>query len=166
MLLVDPNTNPSPTDATSWTTRKRDDVEDPTTDTYAQWAASQGLNGGPDDDADRDNLTNFFEYLFGSLPTDASDAPLPSILIRPFEVDGVTDDYISLTYQQNRNAEGATLAIEITEDLIEWGNDPTATVEWSRTANGDGTDTVTHRFAEPVRSEDRQRYLRLRGVSP
>ena len=166
LILVSPIDNPPHADAANWTTKQRDDMPPGNALTYDQWAASQGLVGGPEADDDGDTLTNFFEYLFGSLATDASDAPIPAIEIRTLNVNGTFDEYVLLSFQQNRNAEGATLSVEITDDLIEWINTPSNTVEWDRTSNDDGTDTVTLRIAEPVRMEDNQRYVRLRGVSP
>lgn len=168
LVLISPNDNPAHADAANWTTKQRDGAPTANAITYAQWAASQGLLGGPEanDDGDGDTLTNFFEHLYGSRATDASDAPIPAIAIQTINVDVSPDDYVTLSFQQSRNAKGATLNVEIAENLIEWTSTPTDTVEWTRTSNDDGTDTVTLRFAEPVRAEDQQRYVRLRGVSP
>ncbi len=166
LVLISPNNNPAHADAANWTTKQRDGAPTANAITYVQWATSQGLLGGPEADDDGDTLTNFFEYLYGSRATDASDAPIPAIAIQTINVDGSPDDYVTLSFQQNRNAKGATLNVEIAENLIEWTSTPTVTVEWTRTSNDDGTDTVTLRFAEPVRAKDQQRYVRLRGVSP
>jgi hypothetical protein len=165
LILLSPIDNPSHADAANWTTTQRDDL--PPTDalTYDQWAANQGVVGGSAGDDDGDTLTNFFEYLYGSLATDTSDAPLPTIEIRTLDVDGTSDEYVTVSFQQNQNAQGAILSVEITDDLSTWTNNADDTVEWQRTANDDGTDTVTLRFAEPIRTEDKQRYVRLRGLA-
>ncbi|MDP7051686.1 MAG: lamin tail domain-containing protein, partial [Verrucomicrobiota bacterium] len=135
---------------------------EPTALTYAAWAASSGAQGGPGDDDDQDGLSNFWEFLFGSRPDLASDAPGFSLTIRRADVDGQADDYLFLTYRRNLLA-NASLTVEVSRDLIHWTADPAMIKPVAQTDNGDGIATVTHRFARPVGQGQHRAFFRLRG---
>ena len=44
---------------------------------YQQWAAASGLQGGPDDDDDRDGIANVIEFMLGTNPNASSTLPAP-----------------------------------------------------------------------------------------
>ncbi|MGY8686245.1 MAG: hypothetical protein ACKVHP_00680, partial [Verrucomicrobiales bacterium] len=153
----------------NWTANQRDEVlvePEPVENTYATWAASHGLMGGPDDDDDGDTLSNFFEYHFGSNATLAADAPIPTLAIRRLDIDGSIQDYATLTFRQSQTTANASLTIEISDDLATWTSDPAATEELERIDRADGSSTITLLLTEPLSADDdRVRYLRLHGVS-
>jgi hypothetical protein len=150
----------------NWTTSSQfggsPGAAEPTALTYAAWAASSGAQGGPGDDDDQDGLSNFWEFLFGSRPDLASDAPGFSLTIRRADVDGQADDYLFLTYRRNLLA-NASLTVEVSRDLIHWTANPAMIKPVAQTDNGDGIATVTHRFARPVGQGQHRAFFRLRG---
>lgn len=166
LVLIDPTSNPDHNEASNWMGSQNDGgspgVEEPTGLTYATWAADFGLAGGPLDDDDGDQLLNFFEFLHGSSPIDSADAPIPVASVQSLEVEGSTDDYLTLTFNEGSGIVGS-LTVEVSTDLQNWSGDPSLTEEVSNTDNGNGTSTVTVRLAAPVSPEQDKVYLRLRG---
>jgi len=130
--------------------------------TYAAWAASNGIQGKPNDDDDDDGLSNYWEFLFGSQPDLASDAPVFGLTIQSIDVDGEVDDYLFLTFRKNLRAD-ASLTVEVSSDLITWSPDHAMIEPVSKADNGDGTATVTVRFARPIGQGQSQAFVRLRG---
>ncbi|MEE2946918.1 MAG: lamin tail domain-containing protein [Verrucomicrobiota bacterium] len=135
---------------------------EPTALTYAAWAASSGAQGEPGDDDDQDGLSNFWEFLFGSRPDLASDAPEFLLTIQHTDVDGQADDYLFLTFRRNLLAD-ASLTVEMSHNLIHWTADPNMIKPVAQTDNGDGTATVTHRFARPIDQGQHRTFFRLRA---
>lgn len=130
--------------------------------TYAAWAASNGIQGKPNDDDDDDGLSNYWEFLFGSQPDLASDAPVFGLTIQSIVVDGEVDDYLFLTFRKNLRAD-ASLTVEVSSDLITWSPDHAMIEPVSKADNGDGTATVTVRLARPIGQGQSQAFVRLRG---
>ena len=166
LLLVNPTSNPDPGLAASWTTSRNPGGSpgraEPSGTDYAAWASGYGLPGGPGSDDDLDGISNYLEFLYGSRPDLASDAPGPRISVENLEIDGVVDNYLVLTYQRNLNAVGA-LTVEISSDLLTWTSDPDLTEFLTQVDNGDGTATVTLRLADPVGPAGEPYFARLRG---
>ena len=46
---------------------------------YQQWAATNGLIGGPEDDQDKDGIDNVIEFMLGLNPTSPSKLPAPAV---------------------------------------------------------------------------------------
>jgi hypothetical protein len=67
-------------------------------------------------------------------------------------------DYLTLTYQLRADLAGATVTVEVSEDLQTWSPDVALI---SKEENGDGTNTITVRDAQPVKA-GRDRYIRVR----
>ncbi|MFP6898466.1 MAG: lamin tail domain-containing protein [Roseibacillus sp.] len=166
MSLLDPFAQPPHGDAASWEASRQPGgtpgAAEPASITYAAWSALHGIQGGPDDDDDGDGISNFLEFLYGSRPDLASDAPVPSAAIQSIEVGGVVDDYLTLTFRQNLDAD-ASVTVEVSLDLVTWSSDPALFDSVSAVYNGDGTATVTVRLADPVGSVQERIFLRLRG---
>ena len=165
LVLANPTAGPPHNQPGSWTASRQPGgspgAAEPTALTYVAWAASNGARGGPDDD-DQDGLSNFWEFLFGSRPDLADDAPGFSLTVRRADVDGQADDYLFLTFRRNLLAD-ALLTVEVSDDLIRWTPDPAMIQPVAQTDNGDGTATVTHRFARPVGQGQHRAFFRLRG---
>ncbi|MEO7319791.1 MAG: LamG-like jellyroll fold domain-containing protein [Chthoniobacteraceae bacterium] len=89
-------------------------VPDPS---FAAWAAAitfPGGQSGPDADAERDGISNFFEYLFGSDPLTAGPSLLPQLQVRTgaslggAAIPGKT--YLSFQARVRKNRPGVTLS--------------------------------------------------------
>ncbi|MDC0318989.1 hypothetical protein OAM02_00175, partial [Verrucomicrobia bacterium] len=109
-----------------------------------------------------DGLSNYWEFLFGSQPDLASDAPVFGLTIQSIDVDGKVDDYLFLTFRKNLRAD-ASLTVEVSSDLITWSPDHAMIEPVSKADNGDGTATVTVRLARPIGQGQSQAFVRLRG---
>ena len=55
------------------------------------------------------------------------------------------------------------LTVEVSSDLITWFSDSAMIEPVSKADNGDGTATVTFRFADPVGQGQSRNFVRLRG---
>ncbi len=167
LVLVNSESDPDHGDPANWTAGRllggSPGEAEPRGNSYDDWGTAFGLQGGAHDDDDGDGIRNFFEFLFGSHPLDASDAPVPSGAIQTLEVDGTTDDYFTLSFRQSLTAEGAALVAEVSTDLTNWVGDAGLVETVSRVDNGDGTETVTIRLTQSVGELDTEIYLRLRG---
>jgi hypothetical protein len=128
---------------------------------YVSWAATSNVQGGPNDDDDHDTISNFMEFLHGSRPDAAGDAPGLQVSAQRLEVNGEEGDYLVITYQRNLNALGI-LTIELSSDLITWNSGSNLTELLTQVDNGNGTATVTVRLKNPVRTPGRS-FTRLRG---
>jgi hypothetical protein len=166
LVLAKPAAGPPHNQPGSWTASRQPGgspgAAEPTALTYGAWAASHGARGGPDGDDDQDGLSNFWEFLFGSRPDLASDAPGFTLSVRRADVDGQAGDYLFLTFRRNLLAD-ASLTLEVSRDLIRWAADPAMIQPVAETDNGDGTATVTHRFARSVGQGQHRAFFRLRG---
>ena len=166
LILVNPAEGPPHGKPASWTTSRylggSPGKAEPAGLTYTAWAASNGIKGKPNDDDDRDGLSNYWEFLFGSRPDLASDAPVFGLTVQSIDVDGVVNDYLFLTFRKNLSA-NASLTVEVSSDLITWSPDPATIKPVSKADNGDGTATVTFRFADPVGQGQSRNFIRLRG---
>ena len=166
LILVNPADGPPHGEPASWTTSRylggSPGKAEPAGLTYTAWAASNGIKGKPNDDDDRDGLSNYWEFLFGSRPDLASDAPVFGLTVQSIDVDGVVNDYLFLTFRKNLSA-NASLTVEVSSDLITWSQDPATIKPVSKADNGDGTATVTFRFDRPIGQGQNQAFVRLRG---
>ena len=93
---------------------------------------------------------------------DSSDAPIPVATVQTLEVDGLTSDYLTLTFNKSSGTIG-TLTVEVSSDLQNWSGDSSLTKVVSDIGNGNGTSTMTVRLAVPISPEQDKTYLRLRG---
>ncbi|MEK7953368.1 zinc-dependent metalloprotease family protein [Luteolibacter sp. Y139] len=71
---------------------------------YQQWAATNGVIGGPEDDQDHDGITNVIEFMLGLNPTTSSKMPVP--------VPGANGLTWTLTKNANALADGLVYQVE------------------------------------------------------
>ena len=165
LVLVNPSGDPDHGQAASWTASRNPGGSPGTTESsgvdYVSWAATSNVQGGPNDDDDHDTISNFMEFLHGSRPDAAGDAPGLQVSAQRLEVNGEEGDYLVITYQRNLNALGI-LTIELSSDLITWNSGSNLTELLTQVDNGNGTATVTVRLKNPVRAPGRS-FTRLRG---
>ena len=166
LILANPNAGSPHGKPTSWTISRHlggsPGAAEPAGITYGAWAASNGIQGKPNDDDDDDGLSNYWEFLFGSQPDLASDAPVFDLTIQSIDVDGEVDNYLFLTFRKNLRAD-ASLTVEVSSDLITWSPDHAMIEPVSKADNSDGTATVTVRLARPIGQGQSQAFVRLRG---
>ena len=136
-------------------------ITGPGTSNFELWAQSIGLGAGASmtGDNDSDGMNNLLEYALDSDPMSDSSHRLPSGATELIEVDGVTDRYLTLTFQRNLAASELTFTVELSDDLTGW-NDNTA-IPVSVTNNGDGTATEVWRAPLPL-NDDSSQFVRLR----
>ena len=163
LVLIAPETNPDHADAGNW---RAGEVFGGTPGTgesagtgFEQWAAVNGVSGGLGDDEDGDGISNIFAYLFGASPTVSP--PHPEVDLRALEIGGKIDDYLTLTYQENINAIGLSLRVEISTNLLTWSDDQELIKVVSAIDNGNGSRTVTVRLASPSGTAGRQVFIRI-----
>jgi hypothetical protein len=87
---------------------------------------------------------------------------VPMASVQELEIDGSTDNYLTLTFNKSDDADGV-LTVEVSSGLANWSGDPSLTELVSSIENGDGTATVTVRVANSISPEQGRIYLRLRG---
>ena len=166
LILVHPADGPPHGEPASWPVSRNLGGSPGTTEpagiTYAAWADLNGIRGGTKDDDDKDGVSNYWEFLFGSRPDLASDAPAFGITVRSIDIDGVVDDYLFLTFRKNLDVD-VSLTVEVSSDLITWSSDSATIEHVLNIDNGDGTATATYRFADPVGQGQSQNFVRLRG---
>ncbi len=108
-----------------------------------------------------EGIPNTLKFFLGGDPATAQRELLPAANVESIQVNGVTDDYLTLTFT-HRNHVDATYAVEVSPDLVSW--DPGALLVESL-EHGDGTATKTYRTREPLNDSFR-RFLRLTVTLP
>lgn len=126
---------------------------------YAQWRdgtlAGVPLNG-PNDDPDRDGVSNLLEFVFGTSPTQAAAAPAtPTSFV---EISGQSYLQISIPRLRNRLA---TFTVEVSSDLVQWNSGGTYTADFSNTA-----EALVVRDKTANGAGLPQRFMRLKVVLP
>jgi len=136
-------------------------ITGPGTSNFELWAQSIGLGAEASmtGDNDSDGMNNLLEYALDSDPMSDSSHRLPSGATELIEVDGVTDRYLTLTFQRNLAASELTFTVELSDDLTGWNDNTTIPV--SVTNNGDGTATEVWRAPLPL-NDDSSQFVRLR----
>jgi len=166
LVLVNPFNDPDHGQAASWTASRNPGgspgTTEPTGVDYATWATTSNVQGGPSDDDDHDTISNFMEFLHGSRPDAAGEAPELQINVQNLEINGEIDDYLVITYQKSLNALGR-LTIELSSDLVTWTSGSNLTELLTQVDNGNATTTVTVRLKNPVSAQGDLFFARLRG---
>ncbi len=123
-----------------------------------------GFVGDPQADSDGDCLVALIEYALGSSDSTPGDGhDLINLDLLAFDIEGVIEDYLIVSYQRNLLAQNIlTLTPEISTDLADWNLQPEV-VFVSETINGDGTSTVTWRSATPI-SDEEKAFIRLNAT--
>ena len=124
--------------------------------TYDEWALQNAVQGGPGDDDDGDNVSNYLEYYFGSRPDLATDAPFADAKIQIIE----GANYLTLSFPRNLLA-GGSFEVQHSSDLHTWMTDSAMFEVISTLNNGNGTAKVTVRYLRPVDDGAKKVFLRL-----
>ena len=135
--------------------------------TWDQWFASQGLGGDPGVDSDGDTIPDLFEYGAGTDPNDPSSGDPVSPHFASFYVNGQFQNFLAITVRRNLEAGDILLYPEISKDLHSWSSSNSDLVMVEAVNQGDGTELVTWRAAEPVDHIGQEKcFLRLQIESP
>ena len=170
--LVNATSKPDPTQASSWAASAEDNgtpgagpgegggpVDPPVAGGLSDWLADQfsaadlanDAISGPTADTDGDGLPTLAEYLLGGDPLSSNAEKLP--------LASITDNALTLTYNQRQDIFDVDVAVELSTDLQTWQTMDANKV--SVTANGNGTETVVIRDTKPLTGQA-VRYTRLR----
>ena len=103
-----------------------------------------------DVDASGDGIPNLVKYALGLDPKVATQAWLPTV--------GISDGFLSLSFQRLQKAADLTLVVEVSTDLLSW--DVFAT-EFSSFDNNDGTEDVLFRSPTALSKQPKQ-FMRLK----
>lgn len=125
--------------------------------TYQQWKAAalvgQPLDS-PNDDPDHDGVSNLLEFIFGTSPTLRGSPPAtPTTLV---DVSGQKHLQITILRLRDRLA---SVAVEVSSDLVSWQSGATATSEVTNTA-----ELLVVRDLTPVGPGLPKRFMRLKAV--
>jgi len=128
---------------------------------FESWAASVGLPEGalPTGDPDGDGLNNLLEYALASNPLQGSLGDSPTGSTGSLVVNGVSGNYLSLSFKRPSGVADVQYLVEFSADLSSW--DGEGAVRHSRVSHGDGTLLETWRVPSDVESQE-QRFMRLR----
>ena len=166
LVLLNPDSEVSMDDPSQWTssgnpggTPGEDDLPRMS---YLTWAAENNLQGGPQDDDDHDTISNFMEFLHGTDPALNDTEPPMTVRLQTFQVNGASDDYLVISFQENLRALGS-LSIEFSNDLITWGSASNLIQQISQTNSGSGRTTTTVRMTEPAQNRNIPFFVRLKG---
>jgi hypothetical protein len=152
LVLRKPESGPDLNDPVNW----RPSIDaggSPGSDDRTNLAEWLSLNefADPHGDPDGNGLTHFMNYAYGG-----EFAPL--IEVRALEVDGLVEDYLTISYRENGVAEDIEILAESSGDLANWS--PIDVVEVSRTWQQDGTAEIVVRDLLPLPLNE-TRFVRL-----
>jgi len=151
LVLVAPDTNPDHSLPESWRASVAAGGSPGGTD-------ATPLAGDPLADDDGDGKSALIEHAIGHSDADPSDGPVLTSSFGSFDVGGMIDDYLTVSFTRNLAAADVTISVELSEDLQLWSMMDVEFV--SSVNNGDGTTTETYRSATPAADVDRQ-FFRL-----
>lgn len=128
---------------------------------FAAWTVSNNLPAsasGPLNDPDGDQVSNIFEYYFGSNPSAANSGRRPQAA----SVNLNNQNYPAITFTRSKSASGVTAEVQISTKVI--FTDSLSAIELSAVDLGDGTERVTVRSGTSGQVQANQ-FLRLRLVN-
>ena len=147
LVLIDPA---DPNDPANWRSSTTVHGNPGTSDAidYDSWKLANGIIDDQSDD-DRDGVIALLEYAIGGDPGAPSSHLLPIGSIAPLEVDLVTADYLVVSLRRRTGADDLRVVAETSVDLATWFSDAVYLGSFN---NGDGTETLRFRAADPVAS--------------
>ncbi|MDB6153242.1 MAG: hypothetical protein JWL90_1695, partial [Chthoniobacteraceae bacterium] len=84
---------------------------------FASWLAASGAGGDELSDPQGDGVVNLLEYAFAGGPSVPSQSLLPLSGTQRFLVNGISSDYLTLTFQRQFGAEDIEFHVEFTNDI-------------------------------------------------
>jgi hypothetical protein len=120
------------------------------------------FTGDPEEDADGDGVPAYLEHGVGTSDRDPADGDLLSFGREAIAVAGVTDDYFTVSFPRDRQAEDVVLIPEASLDLVDWVGGPITLVFVSEVPTGGTRTLVTYRVSTPL-GDHGELFVRLRG---
>lgn len=119
LTLRDPGARPDPTVAGNWKASSAFGGSPGADDgiTFDSWKAAYPGVTDPLADNDGDGRQNLLEYVLGSNPLVANREPLPSGEVRTLSVDGVSGEYLTLSFTRHADAVEVILQVEFADEL-------------------------------------------------
>lgn len=157
IVLRDPEANPNPALPANWT--------------RSPGSGSPGLSGAnapffigmPNQDADGDGLADLFEFACGSNFEDSTSGARPSASMARLNIGGVEDNYATLTFQRNPNAQRVSIKLESSRDLAAWASAESDLVLLHSATNASGAVLETYRASAPASANTEQcQFYRLK----
>jgi len=154
MVLINPWSTPDHSLASSWRASHVNGGQPNLVDSwnFEAWLIDNGLTPqATNQDPDNDGQTNAEEYLSDGDPNDAKDlqSMRPTVSIETLLVNGVTDDYLVITFRRNLNADDQSYVVEQSSNLTAWGI-AEAPVMLDSTAVSDGVSRLRYRTKRTV----------------
>jgi hypothetical protein len=170
LVLLQPRLR-DPTDGSNWRASSEIGGSPGSPDdlTYSSWAASffspgePGYPGiaEPEEDPDRDGLSNLGEMFFSTHPRESTDTTsLLSLSIEPLDTADGSGLYAVVTFRYNRLAEGISFEMLSSGNPATW-EPPFPVLLGSPIDHGDGTETRRYRAPTPLES-DGSRWFSIR----
>jgi hypothetical protein len=161
LVLIDPESNPNHGLATSWAASAL-----PGGGPGANEGGTGGFTGAdPSADADGDGFSAFLEHALGTSDSDAASGPATvSAQVQSFSPDGVTADYLSITFAKPAGSPVAH-TVETTTSLTLWHSGASYVVLASESPGPNNTVIHTWRSTRPF-SAAAPEYIRLRVWVP
>jgi hypothetical protein len=133
----------------------------PDGESWADFVAFHGLSGVLTTGPDLDGTSDCEEYIFGTDPNDKdSDSPT-NISLQTVFVDGMFQEFPTITVQRNLNAGEILIIPEFTTDLLTWTE--ADIIMFDAVNQGDGTDLISWRTTLPAFDPAKDRcFMRLR----
>lgn len=133
----------------------------PDGESWADFVAFHGLSGVLTADSDLDGTSDYEEYIFGTDPNDKdSDSPT-NISLQTVFVDGMFQEFLTITVQRNLNAGEVLIIPEFTTDLLIWKE--ADIIMFDAVNQGDGTELISWRTTLPAFDPAKDRcFMRLR----
>ncbi|WP_193212562.1 lamin tail domain-containing protein [Luteolibacter marinus] len=146
LVLVDPFGQPDHNSPLSWRASRVADGGTPglaDTESYASWKAANG-NHGDDEDLDGDGFTTREEYFLGGDPQVREQDLRPTFQMEP-------DGSFLMSVTRRAAAEGASVIVEVSDDMTEWTVDPAAVLAGNARLGGiPEKDRLTFRVVPPA----------------
>jgi hypothetical protein len=128
---------------------------------YSAWASSYGITSAMGDE-DGDGILDLLEYALGTNPLASSPGAMPVSGVGQFTVNGVTGNYLTLTFTRAVGRDDVSYFVEgaTAPGAATW---VPAVQEGTPSQNG-GMETLTYRYPDPISPSDIRQFLRLRVV--
>lgn len=160
LVLISPASNPNPANPFSWRNSSSIGGNPGTSDAtdFSTWKISNGVTDNLSDD-DRDGIAAILEYVLGGDPNVPSAGIQPLGYITPVDVAGLVDNYLVIDIRHRAGADDVAVTAEVSTDLGTWN---TNTIFVRSFSNGDGSETLRFRSADPV-TQGNSRFIRARA---
>jgi hypothetical protein len=135
------------------------------TNTLADWSLLDGIPAnqrGSLNTPAGDNAPNLLKFALGLTPTASATLSLPRAVIVAGTAAGDTNKYLGLEFARNAGAQGITLVLEVSADLVKW-DEVTSSLTTIGTA-ADGRQNVRLRETAALATATR-RFARLKVVT-